>query len=83
MAYQQGSSADHIFEKGSLEYLGLFFFFSGILWVVLSGAELLQLFPGFEHRVTERVAAILVYTALYILAISILYPFGNTRGART
>jgi len=75
MPYQQGSSADHFFEKEGLEYFGLFLFFVGACWLLFSAVESLRVFPALSYRISERFASIVVYTVIYIIAMSIAVSY--------
>ncbi|KAI5190193.1 hypothetical protein NEMIN01_0892 [Nematocida minor] len=60
-----------LFEKGYIEYLGLFLMFFGGLWTVLSVLEALQV-VSFGVALFDRIAAIAVYILLGIYATSYL-----------
>lgn len=83
MPFQQGSSADHVFEKSSLEYFGLGLFLVGIGWIVFSLVDLLQLSDIAQYRISERGASLVVYTLLYIYTLSWVYSFRDMKVRRT
>lgn len=59
-------------EQGSSEYLGVFLLFLGGFWIVFCGLEGLRVIPSLCYRVSERVAALIVYTVSYIYLLSFL-----------
>ncbi|KAI5191787.1 hypothetical protein NECID01_1632 [Nematocida sp. AWRm77] len=75
MSFQQGSSADHLLDNTSLEYFGLCLFFAGVFWAGFSFVDFLQLCEFSQHRVSERVASLAVYTVLYIMALAFVYAY--------
>lgn len=72
-----------LFEKGQVEYLGIFFFLSGMLWVFFSCTEWAIMGSQAQFGLFEKFAAALVCTSLYIITFSILLfqPQRQTGGA--
>ncbi|KAI5185590.1 hypothetical protein NEHOM01_0916 [Nematocida homosporus] len=73
MTYQQGSSIDHVFERGALDWLGLSFVFMGIFWAIFVFIEMFGGFPSLSYRIAERVGALIIYTSLYIVVLSLVH----------